>query len=92
MEERMKTVEWISNISNKHNVNIYACSVPGLPESRCVDGFLLQNLHPNQRPVRLDEPRKRKHCACTYSIDIGGWPPKKCYTGCQYCYANSSYK
>lgn len=91
-EERMKTVDWLSNISNKYDVNIYACSVSGLPESRCVDGYLLQSLHPAKRPARLDEPRKRKRCACTHSIDIGGWPPKKCYTGCQYCYANSSYK
>lgn len=92
IEERIKASNWLNEIAKMYGVNIYACSVPGLPESRCIDGYLLQKLHPDNRPTILEEPRKRKLCACTHSIDIGGWPPKKCYTGCQYCYANSSFE
>lgn len=90
-DERIKALQWLNNISTKYNVNIYSCCVPELPESRCIDGYLLEELHPLKKQTRKDEPRKRNLCGCTHSIDIGGWPPKKCYTGCQYCYANSSY-
>jgi len=54
-----------------------------------IDGYLLTSLHHVAKEVDLKEPRKRKLCACTNSIDIGGWPPKKCYSGCKYCYANA---
>ncbi|MCX8075363.1 MAG: DUF1848 domain-containing protein [Clostridia bacterium] len=91
VEERTKTLQWMSSISSKYNVNISSCCVPGLPESRCIDGYLLEELHPQKKQSRKDEPRKRNLCGCTHSIDIGGWPPKKCFTGCQYCYANSSH-
>lgn len=40
--------------------------------------------------TNLAEPRKREMCGCTHSVDIGGWPPKTCFTACQYCYAKSS--
>lgn len=90
-DDRLRVAKWLNKIASKYNVSIAACSVPGLPESRCIDGYLLKELHPLNLDTRLDEPRHRKLCGCTYSIDIGGWPPKKCYTGCQYCYANASY-
>lgn len=90
-EERIKALQWLTNISSKYSVNINSCCVPELPESRCIDGYLLEELHPLKKQTRKDEPRKRNLCGCTHSIDIGGWPPKKCFTGCQYCYANSSY-
>lgn len=89
--ERKNWSIWLNNLSRKYYVSISACSVPGLPESKCIDGKLLQKLHPLNRPTRLDEPRHRALCGCTFSIDIGGWPPKKCFTGCQYCYANAQY-
>lgn len=68
-------------------VIISACSVPGLPQSACIDGYLLQKLHPKQLPLDLAEPRSRELCGCTKSVDIGGWPPKTCFSGCMYCYA-----
>lgn len=90
-QERLQTVEWLKKLELEHKVNIRACCTPGFPESKCIDGQLLQYLHNNKKDTVLKEPRKRKMCGCTYSIDIGGWPPRKCFTGCQYCYANSSY-
>lgn len=84
-------LESIKNIAGEFGGKVYSCSVYGLEESRCINGYLLEELHPDKKYIRKDEPRKRKLCGCTHSIDIGGWPPKKCFTGCQYCYANSSY-
>ncbi|MDU2459774.1 MAG: DUF1848 family protein [Clostridium sp.] len=89
LKEKENTYNWLKQKANIYNVNIEACCVPGLKESRCIDGYLLSELHDFQETVDLNEPRKRNLCACTNSIDIGGWPPKKCFSGCKYCYANA---
>jgi len=89
--EREKTKKWIKKIEKLNNITISACCVPGFEISKCIDGELLSKLHDKQLPADLKQPKKRKLCGCTSSIDIGGWPPKKCYSGCEYCYANSVY-
>ena len=86
--EREKMLDWIKDLEKKHHVGIHPCCVPQMPESKCIDGEELMRLHDEKAPVSLKQPKKRKLCGCTESIDIGGWPPKKCYTGCLYCYAN----
>jgi len=91
-KERIKTQIWLEKLSSKYKINISACCIYGFPKSRCINGYLLENLHPLKKPTNKSEPTSRPLCGCTHSIDIGGWPPKKCHTGCQYCYANSSYK
>lgn len=88
--EKIKVFNWFKDKANKYNINIEACCVPGLKESRCIDGYLLNELHNEKKYADLNEPRKRSLCACTSSIDIGGWPPKKCFSGCKYCYANAA--
>lgn len=90
-EEREKTKVWFHSLMEKYKINIYSCSVPNFPKSSCIDGKLLEELHDEHLPVSQKQPVHRKLCGCTDSIDIGGWPPPKCYTGCQYCYAHSSY-
>ena len=89
--ERHRTLNWLKQVESKYGVYISACCVPGFPESKCIDGALLQRLHDHQEPADLRQPRKRPQCGCTFSIDIGGWPPKLCHTGCDYCYAQSNY-
>lgn len=89
--EREKTVLWINKLQIKHNVNIHACCVKGFPISKCIDGELLQMLHDCKSPVNLTQMHRRELCGCTHSIDIGGWPPKKCFSGCDYCYASPVY-
>ncbi|SCJ84785.1 DUF1848 family protein [uncultured Clostridium sp.] len=89
IEEKKKAYEWLQKKADKYKVNISACCVSGLEESRCIDGYLLSDLRIGNKEVDLSEPRKRGLCACTMSTDIGGWPPKKCYSGCKYCYANA---
>lgn len=89
--ERHRTFHWLKRLESKYGVIISACCVPGFPESKCIDGELLQRLHDQKEPADLRQPRKRPQCGCTFSIDIGGWPPKLCYTGCDYCYAHANY-
>jgi len=89
LEEKLKINNWLQKKAEKYNVKIEACCVEGLDPHRCIDGYLLSELHNEHKNVDLKEPKKRKLCNCTNSIDIGGWPPKKCYSGCKYCYANS---
>lgn len=87
--EREKTTRWLANMAEEHKIILSACCVEGFPEMRCIDGFLLQELHDTNSLTNKNEPRKRGKCGCTASTDLGGWPPKLCYTGCVYCYANS---
>ena len=87
--ERKKMLDWIKDLEKKHRVGIHPCCVPQMPASKCIDGKELMQLHDEEALVSLKQPKKRKLCGCTESIDLGGWPPKKCYTGCLYCYANA---
>jgi len=90
-KERQQTEVWFKKIAKKFNINIFACCVPGFPVSKCINGELLQTLHDKNLPTDLRQPKRRDLCGCTNSIDIGGWPPKKCNSGCEYCYANAFY-
>jgi hypothetical protein len=91
MAEREKFKTWANKLEDKYQVRIHACCVEGFPESKCIDGELLQKLHDLHLPANQKQPRSRPTCGCTYSVDIGGWPPKICPTGCFYCYARPDY-
>lgn len=86
--EREGMMEYALRVEQRTGVKIYACSVLGFQESSCIDAALLQSLHDKHLPTYAKQPLSRERCGCTHSIDLGGWPPKKCYTGCLYCYAN----
>lgn len=90
-EERQRAKTWIKKLESKFGVTISACCVSGYSETKCIDGALLSSLHDNKEPVDLSQPRKRERCGCTHSIDIGGWPPRMCFTGCDYCYGHANY-
>lgn len=87
VEEREQMLLWLARLEQEFKVKIDACCVPGLPSSACIDGHKLQELHPEKWPLDLTQPRSRPLCGCTKSVDIGGWPPSVCYSGCLYCYA-----
>lgn len=89
LNEKKQIFLWLKEKAKKYNIKIEACCVQGLDSSRCIDGDLLSKLHYCDKNADLKEPKKRELCNCTNSIDIGGWPPKKCYSGCKYCYANA---
>lgn len=79
-------------IALQKGVSITACSVQDLPTSACIDGVQLQALHDKHWSLDFSQPHSRLLCGCTKSIDIGGWPPKICPSGCLYCYARPKLK
>ena len=88
--ERLEIAERMKAIAVKYGVNISACAVPGLPTSHCIDANRLEELHPLH--LKLDHGKKaklgRELCGCCKDVNLGGWPPKKCFSACLYCYAN----
>jgi hypothetical protein len=79
--------EWVYRYAEKAGIQIHACCMEKLPISRCIDGHLLSQIHPQR--LLADETKakgQRAHCGCTASWDIGWYNP--CPGGCLYCYAN----
>jgi len=88
--DKSKQLEYFQKLRkhiNDHGGELYACSVEGLPKSACIDGDLLQKLHPDQSPCSLFQPASRESCGCVHSIDVG-WYNLPCKSCCIYCYAN----
>lgn len=79
-EEKINVYKQLKEKANKYNVNIESCCVKGLDESRCIDGYLLEQFKGKEEEVDKKEPRKRELCSCTHFIDIGGWSPKIGYS------------
>lgn len=86
-EQQKKETDWIYEYTSDLQMQVSACCVPDLPVSRCIDGFLLNDLHPENYNASTEKASgQRKHCGCTKSWDIGWYNP--CPGGCIYCYAN----
>jgi DNA repair photolyase len=86
-EERLKQAEQLEQVAGKIGIKIHYCSMDGLPRSRCIDGRLLSELHPDGMSCSLRKAKgQRRFCGCTESLDIG-WYSLKCRNGCLYCYA-----
>jgi len=80
----------------ERGLTLHACTqpflagVPGLKPSACIDGRLLESLHPYREPAsHRKDPGQRAGCLCTESRDIGSYA-QTCPHGCVYCYANPS--
>ena len=93
-EEKRKDALFLSEIAGSHGLNLFICSqdfvsdVPGIRPSSCIDGRLLQELHPQGAPASLRKDRtQRRECRCTESVDIGSYA-QACPHSCVYCYAN----
>lgn len=92
--EKIEKAEILAEIARQNNLILFACSqkflakAPGVEASSCVDGRLLQELHPSQSPVSIKKDKtQRKECGCTESVDIGSYT-QLCPHCCLYCYAN----
>jgi len=84
----------LAGIAGRFGLNLYCCSqdfladLPGIRPSACIDGRLLQALHPDGLPVSISKDRtQRRECRCTESVDIGSYT-QTCPHSCIYCYAN----
>jgi hypothetical protein len=93
-EKRARAAEMAATAAAKGLVLSACCQpglagVPGLRLSACIDGALLESLHPDREPVSRSKDRgQRAACLCTESKDIGSYT-QACPHGCVYCYANT---
>ncbi|GAB4337032.1 MAG: hypothetical protein Kow0099_10300 [Candidatus Abyssubacteria bacterium] len=86
-DARKKELDWLRAVAARHSLRLHGCCVPGMPVSRCIDGELLESMHPEKLPCSKTKAKgQRATCGCTESFDIGWYNP--CPHGCMYCYAN----
>jgi hypothetical protein len=92
--EKLDAARQLVKIAAKRGVRLFSCSqkflaeVPGIQGSSCIDGRLLEKLHPRREAASSAKDRsQRPECGCTESIDIGSYT-QSCPHGCLYCYAN----
>ncbi len=86
-ERWREELAWLTDTAARRSIALHGCCVPGMPVSRCIDGQLLEELHPERLPCSTKKAKgQRAACGCTESLDIGWYNP--CPHGCMYCYAN----
>jgi Domain of unknown function (DUF1848) len=95
-EEKLECAAALTKTAAAHGLTLHACAQPeitgvtGIRASSCIDGALLESLHPRREPASKRRDRtQRPHCLCTESKDIGSYT-QRCPRGCVYCYANPS--
>ena len=87
IQERNDEANTLIQIARKYGMSLFFCCMEGLPTSRCIDGELLSEIHPEgQRCSTKKAKGQRPLCGCTESLDIG-WYSQRCQHGCLYCYA-----
>ena len=96
LEEKLEHTRYLSEIAAQKNIQLYVCSqdifsrTPGVKPSACIDGHLLEKLHPAKEPVSTKKDKsQRKECRCTESVDIGSYK-QNCPHACVYCYASGA--
>lgn len=92
--EKKIDAAYLVDVARVHKLKLFSCSqdfvsdVAGISPSSCINGPLLQSLHPHKEDVSIKKDRsQRKECRCTESVDIGSYT-QACPHGCLYCYAN----
>ncbi|MGB3863925.1 MAG: DUF1848 family protein [Candidatus Aminicenantaceae bacterium] len=92
--KKVKDARYLHQVAKNYEIDLHLCSQASMSEasdiapSSCIDGALLQKLHPDQAPVSTKKDRtQRKECLCTESVDIGSYT-QFCPHCCLYCYAN----
>jgi hypothetical protein len=94
LERKMADARSLVQVAKKWGLDLYSCSqnflaeIPEIRPSSCIDGNLLQKLHPKGDAVsRTKDKTQRGECRCTESVDIGSYT-QFCPHSCLYCYAN----
>jgi hypothetical protein len=93
-EEKLEAAGRLAETASRWNLRLHACSqnflarAPGIRASSCIDGHLLQELHPRREEASMAKDKsQRDECGCTASLDIGSYT-QPCSHACLYCYAN----
>lgn len=93
-ERKVKDAKILQEIATDYGLNLYVCNQASLsddaniPQSSCINGHLLQKLHPDRAPASTRKDKtQREECLCTESLDIGSYT-QFCPHCCLYCYAN----
>jgi hypothetical protein len=93
-DDKLAAARNLAALAGERGLFLYACaqnflaSVPGISRSSCIDGALLEELHPRREPAsRRKDRTQRPECGCTESLDIGSYT-QSCPHSCVYCYAN----
>jgi hypothetical protein len=93
-EQKLEDVRYVIRLAKESGLDLFSCSqdflteIPEIRSSSCIDGILLQSLHPDREVVSTKKDRtQRAECRCTESIDIGSYT-QFCPHCCMYCYAN----
>jgi DNA repair photolyase len=82
--------EVMEPVCSELGMSLRTCVNPDRGDPGCIDGGLLQDLHPLHEPCGLARDRsQREGCRCTKSIDIGKY--FTCEHGCLYCYGNPQF-
>lgn len=94
VEDKLEAARRLAEIARQQGISLFSCSqdflaeVPGIQPSSCIDGLLLQALHPSGEPAsQLKDRSQRRECRCSESVDIGSYT-QSCPHSCLYCYAN----
>lgn len=94
VEEKKRKAAGLASIAKTWDLFLNSCSqkflteVPGIHPSLCIDGTLLQSLHPQKEKTSMKKDKsQRSECGCTESVDIGSYS-LSCPHSCLYCYAN----
>jgi hypothetical protein len=94
LDKKVEDARYLRQVAETYGIDLYVCSQTSISEaanirpSACIDGILLQGLHPVKDPVSTKKDRtQRKECLCSESVDIGSYT-QFCPHSCIYCYAN----
>lgn len=92
--QKLSAARSLVRVARDWGLDLFSCSQDFLTEiseiqpSSCIDGHLLQSLHPYNEVVSTKKDRtQRAECRCTESTDIGSYT-QHCPHSCLYCYAN----
>ncbi|MCC8035343.1 MAG: DUF1848 domain-containing protein [Rikenellaceae bacterium] len=78
----------VKSIAQNHGINVYSCAERkwqdkyGIVPGQCLDPAVVGR----NAGIYKKDPNQRPECACSQSVDIGGY--SSCPHDCIYCYAN----
>jgi DNA repair photolyase len=85
----------LAQIANENGMEIVSCAENrdltkyNIHPGKCADDYYIKRVF-GLNVTKKKDPAQRKACGCVVSKDIGAY--NTCLSGCQYCYATSSFE